>query len=178
MNSGPPTTAGGSVQSRSQSSAKSQFQTCRKHATLTRFPSMGPPEWELSRGLLRGLLRRLLTLLLLLLAESLEFLQQLFWRLDLLLLWLLLLGWLRLGCPHLFGGHILYRSTFSALIHRSLLALFLLFVVFRWPVGLVVRRADTSGRSCTMWAQNNRPHVGRIFQAADQDEVVPRAIEK
>lgn len=124
----------------------------------------------------------LLLLLLLLLAKALELLKQLFWGLDLLLLLLLrLLLWLhrgRLGYPHLFGGHILYRPTFSALIRRSLVVVFLVFVVFRWAIGLVVRRADTSSWSSTMRAQNNGPHVGRIVQAANQDEVVARTVEE
>lgn len=124
-------------------------------------------------------MRRLLLtlLLLLLLTEPLEFLKQLFRSLDL-LLWLLLLSWRRWGCSHLLGGHVLYRSPFSSLVYRIRFVLFLLFVVFRWAIGLVICCVDASSRSSAVRAQNDRPHIGRIFQAANQDEVVTRSIEK
>lgn len=126
--------------------------------------------------------RLLLILLLLLLTETLQLLQQLFGRLDLLLLLLLarllLLLLARRRRRGLLRRHVLHRLAFAAAIDRRLLGFFLIFVALRRLVGLAIRRADTCSRSGAMRTQNDRSHLGWILQAANQDEVVVRAIKQ
>ncbi len=121
--------------------------------------------------------RLLILLLLLLLTQALQLLQQLFRSLNLLLL-------LLLRRRRLWGHHLLRRDLLNGLAHFSAtlehwtrLIFFLLFSIFGWTVWLGIRSASAGG-SGPMRTEDDRPHVRRIIKTADEDEVVPGAIEK